>query len=175
MAKEFFNKNTDCLFPSSLYPPYFEGYNIINSFSFATVNYHAFTLVGEPVITDKAQLAGKIIGVIRDSDTWNYEKKFAIPNVTYVKISNLESLIGLLYKKRVDVVIHDDLEFLAVAALLKKEMANYSKETPVATDKIVITCHNNEKTQSYIDRINPHIKKMLKDGLDKYFNQSSIN
>ncbi len=174
-AKEFFQKQSQCLIPGSLYPPYYQGLDVIHSKSFAQVTYLAFTLPDQAVIQSKAQLEGKVIGVIRDADTWNYEQRFNIENVDYVKVSSLEALVELLYKKRVDVAIHDHSDFLALAKHLHKPQPNYDESFPMAIDKLVISCHKSAETQAYLEQVNIEINKLEHTGLAEYFSRSSIN
>lgn len=174
-AKQFFQKKSHCLIPSSLYPPYYQGYDVIHSDSFTRVIYLAFTRADQPIIKDKTQLSGKIIGVIKNADTWNYEQRFNIKNADYIKVSDPNTLVELLYKKRIDVAIHDHADFLALAKSLKKTPPNYHKDFPITEDKIVISCHNSPATRAYIRHINIEIKKTLATGFEQYFQQSSIN
>ncbi|WP_440876301.1 hypothetical protein [Thalassotalea sp. PLHSN55] len=175
-AKKFFQHENQCLIPSSLTPQYFEGFDVIHSKSFAIVRYLAFTRPSQETIKNKDQLAGKVIGVIRDSDTWNYEKRFNLSNVDYVKVSDLATLVELLYKKRVDVAIHDHVDFIAMTEHLAQDPPNYHYQAPMAIDKVVITCHNSEITRAYMKRVNLAIEQAIKnDDFKNYYQLSTIN
>ena len=173
-AKDFFAHKSECIVPSSLYPPYFEKHDVIHSESFASVRYIAFTLADQAAIISKKQMAGKVIGVIRDEDAWDYEKRFSIPGATYIRVSNLESLVEMLYKERIDVAIHDHSDFLLMVQHLKRPAVNFNLDYPLAVDRVVISCHNSPKTRAYLTRMNPHIKSMVEKGLGKYYQMASI-
>lgn len=174
-AKAFFAGQKDCLIPSSAHPPYFEGLDVIHSEQFAQVLYLAFTLPDQPKITNKRQLKGKVIGVLRDESTWNYEKRFDINGATYVKVGSLESLVEMLYRKRVDVAIHDHQDFISVTEFFKHAPPNYSITNPMAVDNVVITCHNNRQNQTFIETINPIIVKFVERGLSYYYEKATID
>ncbi len=174
-AKMLFSGRSDCLIPGSLYPPYYKDMPVIHSESFARVNYIAFTLSDQKVVTAKSELAGKVIGIIRDEDTWDYEKRFQINNAEYVKVSTLESLVEMLYHQRIDVAIHDQSDFLSMAKYLNKAKPNYDKTSPMAVDKIVISCHDNANNRAYLKAISPFLQSIIKNkGMGKYYNQASI-
>ena len=167
-ARYFFLKDANCIIPSTTYPGYFKGYNVIHSESFAKAIYVAFTPAGSSVVNDKKDMKDKLIGVLRDSDTWNYEKRLAIEDAKYIKVSNLESLVNMLYKKRIDVAIHDNEDFTYLAERLGYPTPQANHEYPIAIDEVVITCHTSKLNQAYLNIINPHIKAIVKDGMSKY-------
>ena len=174
-AKMLFSGRSDCLIPGSLYPPYYKNMAVIHSESFTKVRYIAFTLPKEKAIISKAELSGKVIGILRDEDTWNYEQRFQIKNAKYVKVSTLESLVEMLYHQRIDVAIHDQSDFITMAKHLKKAVPNYDITKPMAIDKIVISCHDNAKNRAYLQAISPFLQDMNKNkSIRKYFQQSSI-
>lgn len=175
-ARMLFTNKVDCLIPSSDYPPYFVGHDVIHSESFAQVYYIAFTLPENEVISNKEQLNGKVIGVIRDADTWNYEKRFNIDGVTYVKVSNLESLVEMLYHGRIDVAIHDFGDFTAMTKHLKRPQPNYDSNSPMAVDKLIITCHNNANNRAYLQAISPHLQEIIRtDKIHYYLKKATID
>lgn len=174
-AKMLFSGRSDCLIPGSIYPPYFKSMRVIHSESFAKVRYLAFTLPKEKAITSKVELSGKVIGIIRDEDTWDYEQRFQIDNAKYVRVSSLESLVEMLYHKRIDVAIHDAGDFVNMAKHLKKAEPNYDNNIPMAVDKIVISCHDNAKNRAYLQAISPFLQNLIKNNsMGKYFQQSRI-
>jgi len=173
-AKEFFNANTECLIPGSLYPSYYAGIDVIHSVSFAKVNYLAFTLKENEKITDRAQLHGKVIGIIRSEGTWDYIERFGLQAHKVVQVSNVNSLLEMLYKKRIDVAIHDHGDFVNLAKYLDKPLPNFSLENPIAVDDLVISCHNTEVGKKFIKDINPEIKQILEQGMEQYYKRSSI-
>jgi len=174
-ARILLSGRSDCLIPGSLYPPYYKNMRVIHSESFAKVRYLAFTLPKNKTITNKTELAGKVIGIIRDEDTWDYEQRFQINNAKYIKVSSLESLVEMLYHQRIDVAIHDQSDFIGMAEHLKKAKPNYDKTNPMAVDKIVISCHDNDNNRAYLKAISPALKSMIKNKtMGKYFQQTRI-
>lgn len=174
-ARAFFENQKRCLIPSSLYLPYFEGYDVIHSTSFAEVRYLAFTQPGKTVIENKEQMKDKVIGVIRDENTWDFEKRFNIEGATYVKVAALASLVELLYRGRIDVAIHDHSDFVDYVRYSQKESPGFSLQQAMAVDKVVITCHNTPKNRQFMERLDKEITKIIKDGLGQYYRQASID
>jgi len=174
-AKMLLSGRSDCLIPGSLYPPYYKNMSVIHSESFAKVRYLAFTLPKEKTITRKIELSGKVIGILRDEDIWDYELRFQIDNASYVKVSSLKSLVEMLYHQRIDVAIHDQGDFIGMTKHLKKAEPNYDITKPMAVDKIVISCHDNAKNRAYLQAISPFLKKVIKDkSMRKYYQQTRI-
>ena len=171
-ARYFFLRDANCIIPSTTYPGFFKGYNVIHSESFAKATYVAFTPPDSTVISDKKDMKGNLIGLLRDSATWNYKKRFAIDNVKYIRVSNLESLVHMLYKKRIDVVIHDHDDFTYLAKKLGYPAPLVNNNKPIAVDEIVITCHKSKLNQAYLKIINPHLKAIIKNGMRKYYKQA---
>ena len=167
--RHFLRRKATCLIPSTTYPEYFKGYNVIHSESFARANYIAFTHPEDSIIQNKQQMKGKLIGVLRDSDTWNYEERFAIDDVEYIRVSNLTSLIHMLYKKRIDVAIHDHADLLLMANKLGYATPLSDSEYSIAIDEVVITCHKSKLSQAYFNIINPHLKSIVEEGMTKYY------
>ncbi len=167
--RNFKRKKSTCLIPSTTYPEYFKGDNVIHSEAFARANYVAITHPDSSIINNKQQMKGKLIGVLRDSNTWDYEKRFAIDNVEYIRVSNLTSLVHMLYKKRIDVAIHDHADFLLVANKLGYTTPLSNSEQPIAVDEVVITCHKSKLSQAYLNIINPHIKAIVAQGMAQYY------
>ena len=171
-AKMLLSGRSDCLIPGSLYPPYYKSIDVIHSESFAKVTYLAFTLANQETITTKAQLHGKVIGMIRDEGTWNYEKRFNITGATYIKVSSLESLVEMLNHRRIDVAIHDDADFLRMTKHLKFPKPNFNINTPMAIDKIVVSCHNNANNRAYLQAISPQLQQIISSGkMIEYYQQ----
>lgn len=175
-AKMLFSHRSDCLIPSSLYPPYFKGLNVIHSESFAQVNYLAFTSPNQKTIHSKEQLKNKTIGIIRDEGTWDYVKRFDIKAAKYVQVSSLESLVEMLNHGRIDVAIHDHSDFLKMSEHLRLATPHYDSNAPMASDSVVITCHNNANNRAYLQAISPQLTKIINEGkMADYYRQSRIN
>ena len=175
-AKMLFSQRSDCLIPSSLHPPYFTGLNVIHSESFAQVNYLAFTAPNQKTIHTKDELTTKTIGVIRDEGTWNYVKRFNIKGAKYIQVSNLASLVEMLNHGRIDVAIHDHGDFINMTEHLKYPQANYDIGAPMAVDRLVITCHDNENNRAYLKSISPVLNHIIDNNkMSYYFQKSSIN
>jgi len=168
-ARKFFRKKAMCVIPSSLHPPYFENYQVIHSEVFATARYMAFAHNDSVLITNKAQMSGKLIGILRDAKVWNYKSRLALKNVNYIQVSNLKSLVNMLDKKRIDIAIHDRDEFITMAQYLNISPARVEKEFLLAIDKVVITCHDTPISRAYLKIISPELQKIITSGIGKYF------
>lgn len=173
-AKAFFDKQKQCLIPSSIYPHYFKDHDVIHTASFAKVLYLAFTIPPNEVITDKDQITGKVVGVIRDENTWDYAERFKIEGATYVKVGSLASLVEMLYRGRIDIAIHDFSDFTEYVDFVKKPPPLYSEQHPMAIDDVVITCHDTAENRAFMTKLDAEVREIIKEGLGPYFKKASI-
>ena len=162
-AEMFFKQKVDCLLPAPSYMPFYQGYDVIFSETYSVVTYQAFTLADDTIITNKNQLKNKVIGVIRDRSSWDFQKRFGVKGNTFVKVNDLKALVGMLNKKHIDVVIHGK-GFLKLNKKLGYPMPNYAQEHPIAIDKLTIVCHKNDANNRYIQAINPFIREIVQGG-----------
>jgi len=175
-ARMLISGRSDCLIPGSLYPPYYKGMDVIHSESFASVRYLAFTTPEQKTITEKAQLSGKIVGILRDEDTWDYQQRFDLDNAKFVRVTTLEALVEMLYHQRIDVAIHDHSDFISMAEHLSKPKPNFEKNAPMAIDNIVISCHESKTNRAYLKAISPFLQDLIKNNkMKKYSQQTSID
>ncbi len=117
-TRHFLRRKVNCIIPHLVYPPSFEDFNVITSNSFTKIRYVIFTKPTSAYITNKGDLKGKMIGIIDKAINWQYKQRFNIPNVEYVKVSNLTSLVHMLYNNRLDAVIHSLDNFTDMAKQL---------------------------------------------------------
>ena len=156
----FLNGQADCLVPSADYAPYFTGTPVIHSTSFATGSFTAFT-VNTPVIKQISDLERKIVGMIRDNNHWNYASHMANANIKFVGVNDLATLVKMLYLGRIDAAVHDRGDFLLQASRLNFAAPNHDVNSPLWSEKIVITCHDNPANRDFLTRINPQISAIL--------------
>ena len=154
--------------------PFYNNYDVIFSGVYAVVTYQAFTLADDVIITKKSQLENKVIGVIRDRSSWDFQKRFGMKGSKFVKVNDLKALVGMLNKKHIDVAIHGK-GFLRWNKKLGYPMPNYSPEHPLDVDKLTIVCHKNEANYRYIETINPHIREIVDSGKTKLYRKKSLS
>lgn len=160
-VKLFFEKKRDCLIPASDYLPYYQNLNIHFSNPFAVVSYTAFSYTETP-FTNKDDLQGKVIGIIRGFDSWDIQARLNLVNTQFVRVTTLNALVKLLEARRVDVVLHDNQDF--VAALQRENIAlpNFNEQAPIFRDSLTIACHATKENSQLIKSINPIIVKLAK-------------
>jgi hypothetical protein len=169
----FTNMQAHCLMPSSAHQPYFGELEVTHSKSFTTANFTAFSSDGT-LIETKQQLSNKIVGMIRDDNAWDYQERLDFNAIKFVGVRNLESLVKMLYKNRIDIAIHDKGDFLDYLRTTSLPLPTFSETNPMWSDKIVISCHKSQTNDDFINKVNPLIEALNNSGRLGYYYQKAV-
>ena len=132
---------------------------IIFSEFFAVVSHTAFTLNAPPIET-RNDLEKKVVGMIRDFDTWNNAKRLNLKQSKLVRAATINTLVSMLYAGRIDVAIHDQHDFLRNAEHLGYPSPVFNQQSVIWRDNLGFVCHNSEKNKAFIKKINPSINHL---------------
>ncbi|MCF2947538.1 hypothetical protein L0668_05420 [Paraglaciecola aquimarina] len=174
-ARIFYSRDTDCIIPATLLDVYYEGYDVLSTTSFATVDYVAFTQSSNVKIVNKMQLQGKLIGIVRDEGKWDLKKRLQIPNAKYIELIDVRSMIGMLAKGRLDAIVHDATIVISALKRFRLENIEYDINSPILVDDLGIVCHKSPQTEEYIRQFNIELDSLLQGpGLAKFHSQIEI-
>ncbi|MGJ8681060.1 hypothetical protein [Paraglaciecola sp.] len=174
-ARKFYDHEADCIIPGTLLDAYYEGYDVISTNSFETVEFVAFTKSPTPRVVNKDQLEGKVIGIIRDEGKWNLKKRLRISNAKYIELVDIRSLLGMLTKGRIDAIVHDVTIVSSAIEHFNVENIVYDINSPILVDDLGIVCHRSSDTSEYIRKFNIELKEILEgDGLVPFYRKVKI-
>lgn len=107
--------------------------------------------------------------MIRDDNAWDYRARLETEKLRFVGVKDLSTLANMLYKKRIDIVIHDKGDFLDYVKMAGLESPTYSEETPLWSDPIVLSCHDTPRNTEFVRQLDPLIEELNATGKLGYY------
>lgn len=170
--RKFSSKQADCIIPSVPYDGYFTGLDVIHSDGISLLQQSAFTVNGKE-ITSKQDLNGKVVGMLRGVDSWDFQKRIDADLQAFVGVNDLPTLVKMLHKGRIDVAIHDRFDFELYTELNGYKKALVHSSYNVWEDNIVITCHDTEHSKELFKHLKPHIARIKQENkLAEYYEKA---
>ncbi|MCB2058852.1 MAG: hypothetical protein KDE30_13170, partial [Novosphingobium sp.] len=99
----------------------------------------------------------------RDFNDLDISRLSRFSGVKHVISNSHEQLLTMLEFNRIQVALAWYPTFSLLSERLKKSIDFY-KDQPISVDYMVISCHRTDKTEAFIEKINPVILDMWKDG-----------
>jgi len=167
-AQNFLQDNNSCIFPTSsaalqrVHSEKLAGRLLLNSEPVDFVSIRLYTSKSDPVITDKAQLKGKVIGHLLGS------VGSLLLNTEGVTIKNVRDeslLLKMLARKRIDVLMGHHPDIPMAIERLQVDDLHFDPDLMVFSTAVHLVCHPFAGSQVILAAINKRIKEIRANGM----------
>ena len=169
--RAFFNGQADCIFVGSDMPRLHEARgmdtkDIITSTPVKHISMMAYTRPEDSVITNEADLEGKIIALDAAAGSLDFLQPMFLPDMSYaIETSTPAQAFALLKQGRVDVAIAFDFD---VSLLVKKDpsIANFKSSASyiIVNNEDVMVCKRSEAVELFIKHVDAKLEALRASG-----------
>ena len=167
-AKNFIQDNDSCIFPTTaavlqrVHSEKLAGRPLLNSEPVDFVSIRLYTRKSDPVITDKSQLKGKVIGHLLGSIG---SLLLNTEGVTIKHVRDESLLLKMLDRQRIDVLMGHHPDIPMAIERLQLDDLQFDPDLVVFSTAVHLVCHRFARSEEILTAINLRIKEIRANGM----------